>query len=517
MLLFARRVSQSAAAGTPGASGGGYVEGLRAEEQAALTALRSAAQTIASGVPTLADLETVALALDRTEHSLQELAAAQKQWQDARDEHQRLAARSDAAVLALEEAAQELTSARAAWEEWLAARGLPTTLLPTTVVALFARLETVRARIEAASDLRHRIVAIEDDIETYRVLVRLLALAHGITGELTESAAVAAAAERLDRDFEVIAKAETRREEARKALEDEHRRLADLEARESTARAALDTLLAAGGASDAEQFRRNARTHDERLAVLRAIADAEKSLRRLSGPSEQYTAFRAALANTNLAVLEQEHERLSLERTEADERRAALHTEGGSITNELRRLASDEHASELRAERAALAEQLRETARRWATLTVARTLLDKARRKYEEERQPDVLRSAQEFFATVTGGRYERLISPLGSQVITALAPDGSSKATGQLSRGTEDQLYLALRFGLIREFGARSARLPVIVDDILVNFDPERAQRAAAAFVELSQTNQVLVFTCHPETVALFTNADPRTQVIEL
>ena len=117
----------------------------------------------------------------------------------------------------------------------------------------------------------------------------------------------------------------------------------------------------------------------------------------------------------------------------------------------------------------------------------------------------------------MTGGRYERLISPLGSQVITALAPDGSSKATGQLSRGTEDQLYLALRFGLIREFGARSARLPVIVDDILVNFDPERAQRAAAAFVDLAQTNQVLVFTCHPETRDLFTKADPRTQVIEL
>ena len=136
---------------------------------------------------------------------------------------------------------------------------------------------------------------------------------------------------------------------------------------------------------------------------------------------------------------------------------------------------------------------------------------------YEEERQPDVLRNAQEFFATVTGGRYERLISPLDSQVITALAPDGSSKATGQLSRGTEDQLYLALRFGLIREFGARSARLPVIVDDILVNFDPERAYRAAQAFVELAQTNQVLVFTCHPETRDLFTKADPRTQVIEL
>jgi uncharacterized protein YhaN len=198
-------------------------------------------------------------------------------------------------------------------------------------------------------------------------------------------------------------------------------------------------------------------------------------------------------------------------------RRGDLQTELGSVTAELKRLDSDEQASRLRAEKAVLVEQLSETARRWATLTVARTLLDKAQRKYEEERQPDVLRNAQEFFSTVTGGRYDRLISPLGSQVITAVAPDGSSKATNQLSRGTEDQLYLALRFGLIRAFGARSAHLPVIVDDILVNFDPERAQRAAAAFVELAQTNQVLVFTCHPETVDHFRNASKALHVIDL
>ena len=55
------------------------------------------------------------------------------------------------------------------------------------------------------------------------------------------------------------------------------------------------------------------------------------------------------------------------------------------------------------------------------------------------------------------------------------------------------------------------------MVDEVLVNFDPDRAQRAAAAFVELSQTNQVLVFTCHPETVDLFTGIAADTQVIEI
>ncbi|MFS8087309.1 MAG: ATP-binding protein, partial [Acidobacteriota bacterium] len=117
----------------------------------------------------------------------------------------------------------------------------------------------------------------------------------------------------------------------------------------------------------------------------------------------------------------------------------------------------------------------------------------------------------------VTGRRYATLISPLGTHNVTIIGKDGDHKTPEQLSRGTQEQLYLALRFGLIRQFAENAEPLPVIVDDILVNFDPERAARAAESFAELSKTNQVLVFTCHPETAQLFTTADARTQVISL
>ena len=69
----------------------------------------------------------------------------------------------------------------------------------------------------------------------------------------------------------------------------------------------------------------------------------------------------------------------------------------------------------------------------------------------------------------------------------------------------------------MIREFGEQNERLPVVVDEVLVNFDPARQRRAAEAFVSLSDTNQVLIFTCHPQTVELFTDIAPDTQVIDL
>ena len=64
---------------------------------------------------------------------------------------------------------------------------------------------------------------------------------------------------------------------------------------------------------------------------------------------------------------------------------------------------------------------------------------------------------------------------------------------------------------------GTEAERLPVIVDEVLVNFDLERARHAAAAFVELSRTNQVLVLTCHQWMVDLFTEAAPNSAVVDL
>ena len=127
------------------------------------------------------------------------------------------------------------------------------------------------------------------------------------------------------------------------------------------------------------------------------------------------------------------------------------------------------------------------------------------------------MRHAEQFFTIVTGGRYVRLYAPLGEHRVTVEGADGSTRRPEELSRGTREQLYLALRFGLIREFSEHVEPLPVVVDEALVNFDPDRAQQAIQAFVDLSQTNQVLVFTCHPSMVKSFKAIDPHAQVIDL
>ena len=178
------------------------------------------------------------------------------------------------------------------------------------------------------------------------------------------------------------------------------------------------------------------------------------------------------------------------------------------MQREVKALVGEEESSRLRMERHVLQEQIKSHAREWARLTLAQNLLEEARRKFERERQPGVVRHAEKFFTQITDGRYRQVYAPLGEQTITVTDADGQTKQPSELSRGTREQLFLSLRFGLIRELGQRTEPLPVVVDEVLVNFDPDRALRAAVAFTELSSTNQVLVFTCHPTVVELFRNA---------
>ncbi len=239
-------------------------------------------------------------------------------------------------------------------------------------------------------------------------------------------------------------------------------------------------------------------------------------LERLSGPGDKLDTFRESLANSDPNQLGEESGRLLERQAEVDARRNVLREERGGIDTELAQLTSEEESSALRIRRSVLLEQLREHAREWSRLTVAESLLEKTRQKFERERQPRVIQHAQDFFSSVTGQRYNRLYAPIGEQTITVTDATGASRQPSELSRGTREQLYLALRFGLIREFGEHAERLPVVVDEVLVNFDPERARLAAESFGELAETNQVLVFTCHPATRDMFADV-AGAQVVDI
>jgi len=468
-------------------------------------------------LPDTEALDRIESELDRAANALRDWTAAAQNLETARKTADRASRRAIEAEQGATAAQQRLDATHAEWWSWLRERRLPETILPGTMETVFARAEFALKCLQNVNDARRRLDGIMTDIREYAEPAAGLAATHGIQVDPEDPASVERASEELIRRVESARKAEAEGVRARQRLEEATSDLEDRARRATTAQTDLDALLALGSASDPEDFRRNAQSHATRQAVAVQLDECEQRLHRLAGPGDAVTQLFAELSNIDQATLDAECHRLTTELQGLDQRRVELSEEQGSIASEIKTLTSEEETSELRARREVLKASLESAARDWSVVTLARTLMADAQKKYEQERQPGVIRHADAFFSTITGGRYSKLMSPLGSRKLTVADHDGARKEPEHLSRGTQEALYLALRFGLIRQFGEQACRLPVIVDEVLVNFDPERARRAAEGFAELAHSNQVLVFTCHPGMVDLFTGACPDAQVIEL
>ena len=71
------------------------------------------------------------------------------------------------------------------------------------------------------------------------------------------------------------------------------------------------------------------------------------------------------------------------------------------------------------------------------------------------------------------------------------------------LSAGTTAGVALALRLAMCA-YLLQGAGGFMIMDDPLVNFDPERKKAAAGVIQKFARTSQLIVTTCDPETARL-------------
>lgn len=84
-------------------------------------------------------------------------------------------------------------------------------------------------------------------------------------------------------------------------------------------------------------------------------------------------------------------------------------------------------------------------------------------------------------------------------------------------STGTTELLYLVLRLGLALDLSSRSASVPKVLDDVLVNLDPERATAVADPLAEVATEHQMLLMMCRPETRDLLVARVPNARAVEL
>ena len=66
------------------------------------------------------------------------------------------------------------------------------------------------------------------------------------------------------------------------------------------------------------------------------------------------------------------------------------------------------------------------------------------------------------------------------------------------MSEGTADQLYLALRLAALELRRSSHPQMPLVLDDVLITSDDERAANILQALARFAEHGQVMIFTHH-------------------
>lgn len=104
----------------------------------------------------------------------------------------------------------------------------------------------------------------------------------------------------------------------------------------------------------------------------------------------------------------------------------------------------------------------------------------------------------------------------LGHKELKAEHKNGGLLDSGLLSRGTAEQLYLAIRLALA-ETMSRQVSLPLLFDDLFVNFDESRLHAALGLLGELSISRQIVMMTCHKHVAEAAARMIPTAAVISV
>jgi uncharacterized protein YhaN len=377
------------------------------------------------------------------------------------------------------------------------------------------RIRSLRRQANAMRELEERLEVLEKLAQDYREEAKSIAQQLEVKDILLED--VEPVVHRLVAELERVEEDERSRDTLQRQLLEykAERERNDVHLQEVEKK--LQDLFTEGGATDEAGFRQRAHNYELRMEAQEALEQHSRSLENLSGRGQDQVRFQDELRRCSPERLQAERGELEQEVQELEEKLASLQEQFGRLDERREQLESAEELSALRQRRNGLMAELTDAAHRWSVLTICRRFLQEARQIYEKERKQPVVRESEHFFQTITNGRYQTIVAPHGEENIQVIGANGSRYDLDILSRGTAEQLYLSLRFGYIQEFGRRARTLPVVMDDILVNFDSERVRAAITTTLELAESNQVLFFTCHPETVSLFKKLGKNIPVWEL
>jgi len=156
--------------------------------------------------------------------------------------------------------------------------------------------------------------------------------------------------------------------------------------------------------------------------------------------------------------------------------------------------------SEVEEDLALTERKVRELSRNREALRVAIETIQTLSREQQEVLAPQLNGSVEQRFLRLCQGRYEEVRIDPEFHIYAREAHTGELRAVEYLSRGTQDQLYFALRFGILDLVSNKQEACPCLLDEPFAAYDHQRIIEAFRILEEEAKRRQLFVFTCRED-----------------
>ncbi len=368
--------------------------------------------------------------------------------------------------------------------------------IAVTLTALYDQLAALKQHVYEKQQIAKKLQELGEKRKA--IVEAVISYCHTFTGSITDSYQEAVLLMKRQ-----IAQAEQDVQEMKRnkeALERLGQQLADTRFQINHIETELNALYREAQCEDEAGFLQAVRIDQERNAYIEKLELLQIQLEPYESERERWKRTGEIINDFSIRKLEEQKQMNQQQYHALTERLAEVKhilgnlEEGGTFDEKSFQYMTE--CSELNAE-----------AREWMKYAVAKNMLQKAVNEYKNTKFPRILQTAEEYVMAITDGEYNRLQWKEQDDGLWLQRKDGTVFGADEVSRGTQEAVYVALRLSLAQASYTKET-MPIIIDDSFVNFDRQRAENVIRLLQSLQQNRQIIFFTCHEYLLSYFTKA---------
>lgn len=396
----------------------------------------------------------------------------------------------------------EFEESTKAWKAQCRIVGLPETIAPQSGLALLQERKELLEKYDSWKEVSAKSERTATVILQYETDVSRIAAALGAAGDTVEA---------QERDlWNRLATArdnQARYEHLKEQIAETTSSLEECLASSSQAERALEDLVHLAKLETAEAL-------EPLLANLELRDNAQGQVDTLRGTlsglarGQSVDDFIDRVRVEDSGALFQRREVLQREKQEREASMQAVRDSLYALNEQKKALeAAGDVAADFRQQAESCAARLSQDAMRFVRLRLATHFLQTQIERFRKENQGPLLEKSGACFRSITRGAFDGLGAEFNADdtpILVGVRPDKASVPISGMSDGTRDQLYLSLRLAALERYLEAHEPMPLILDDLLITFDNDRAAAILPLLSALAKRTQIVLFTHHDHLVDL-------------